>query len=62
MKFNLHMHAWFDMTLVVFGQFGFLHCSIFSMPRIPNNVRKQVIGMLDAGMSTERITRHVGVF
>ena len=77
-KFNLHVHAWFDMTRVVFGQFvlphtnivvkwtktlrnllkinvvflGFLHCSIFSMPRIPNNLRERVIGMLDACMST----------
>ena len=38
----------------------FLHCSIFSMPRIPNNLRERAIGMLDAGMSTEHVARHVG--
>ena len=32
----------------------------FSMPRIPNNLRERVIGMLDAGMSTEHVARHVG--
>ena len=30
------------------------------MPRIPNNLRERVIGMLDAGMSTEYVARHVG--
>ena len=30
------------------------------MPRIPNNLREQVIGMLDAGMSTEYVAKHVG--
>ena len=24
MKFNLHVHAWFDMSRVVFGQFVFM--------------------------------------
>ena len=38
----------------------FLHCNIFSMPRISNNLRERTIGMLDAGMSTERAARHVG--
>ena len=38
----------------------FLQCSIFSMPRIPNNLRKRVIGMLDADFSIEHIVRHVG--
>lgn len=38
----------------------FLHCTIFSMPRIPNNLRERAIGMLDAGMSTEDVARHVG--
>ena len=38
----------------------FLHCSIFSMPRIPSNLRERAIGMLDAGMSTEHVARHVG--
>ena len=38
-----------------------LHCSIFSMPRIPNNLHERaMIGMLDAGMSTEQVARHVG--
>ena len=37
-----------------------LHCSIFSMPRIPNNSRKWAIGMFDAEMSTEHVARHVG--
>ena len=77
MKFNLHVHAWFDMSRVVFGQFVllvlltllsserkgfkicFLHCSIFSMPRIPSNLRKRTIGMFGAGMSTEHVARHV---
>ena len=30
------------------------------MPRIPNNLRELAIGMLDAGMSTEDVARHVG--
>ena len=30
------------------------------MPRKPNNLREQAIGMLDAGMSTEHVARHVG--
>ena len=30
------------------------------MTRIPNNLRERAIGMLDAGMSTEYIARHVG--
>ena len=30
------------------------------MPRIPNNLRERAIGMLDAGMSTEYVVRHVG--
>ena len=83
MKFNLHVHAWFDMSLVVFGQFvllvlltflsserkrfkicfknlNFLHCSIFNIPRIPNIIRERAIGMLDAGMSTKHVARHVG--
>ena len=30
------------------------------MPRIPNNLRERAIGMLDAGMSTEHVARHVG--
>ena len=30
------------------------------MPRIPNNLRERAIGMLDAGMSTEDVARHVG--
>ena len=30
------------------------------MPRIPNNLRERAIGMLDAGMSTENVARHVG--
>ena len=38
----------------------FLHCSIFSMPRIPNNLRKRAIGMFDAGMSTKHVAWHVG--
>ena len=38
----------------------FLHYSIFNMPRIPNNLRERAIGMLDAGMSTEHVARHVG--
>ena len=83
-KFNLHVHAWFDMSRVVLGQFVilvllalcqvdeiapksvinklrfFLHCSIFSMPRIPNNLRERAICMLDAGISTEHVARHVG--
>ena len=29
------------------------------MPRIPNNLRKRAIGMLDAGMSTKHVARHV---
>ena len=36
----------------------FLHCSIFSIPRIPNNVCKWSIGMLDAGMSTDTKYSH----
>ena len=36
-----------------------LHCSIFSMPRIPNNLRERAICMLDAGISTEHVARHV---
>ena len=82
-KFNLHVHAWFDVARVVFTQFGllvllsllssewkrlkiclkkyyYLHCSIFSMPRIPNNLRQRAICMLDASMSTEHVSRHVG--
>ena len=39
-----------------------LHCSIFSMPRIPNNLRERAIGMHDAGMSTEHVARHVRCF
>ena len=38
----------------------FLHCSIFSIPRIPNNLRERAIGMFGAGMSTEHVARHVG--
>ena len=30
------------------------------MSRIPNNLRERAIGMLDAGMSTEHVARHVG--
>ena len=30
------------------------------MPSIPNNLHERVIGMLDAGMSTELVARHVG--
>ena len=30
------------------------------MPRIPNNLRERAIGMLDAGISTEHVARHVG--
>ena len=84
MKLILHMHAWFDMSRVVFGQFFllvlltllsserkrfkiclkimwfFIHCSILSMPRIYNNLRERAIGMLDAGMSTDHVARHVG--
>ena len=30
------------------------------MPRILNNLREGAIGMLDAGMSTEHVARHVG--
>ena len=30
------------------------------MPKIPNNLRERAIGMLDAGMSTEHVPRHVG--
>ena len=30
------------------------------MPRIPNNLRERAISMLDAGMSTEHVARHVG--
>ena len=30
------------------------------MPRIPNNLRERAIGMLDAGMSTVHVARHVG--
>ena len=30
------------------------------MPRIPNNLCERAIGMLDAGMSTEHVVRHVG--
>ena len=40
--------------------FFFLHCSYFSMPRISNNLRERAIGMLDAGMSTVHVARHVG--
>ena len=80
-KFSLHVHAWFDMSRVVFGQFillvlltlllsdrtrinffvfiNVLHCTIFSMPRIPNNLRERAICMLDAGISTEHVARHV---
>ena len=36
----------------------FLHCSIFSMPKIPNNLRERAFGMLDAGLSTEHVARH----
>ena len=70
-KFNLHVHAWFDMSRVVFGQFVLLvlltllsserkRFKLFSMPRIPNNLRERAIGMLDAGMTTEHVARHVG--
>ena len=38
----------------------FLYCSICSMPRKPNNLREQAIGMLDAGMSTEHVASHGG--
>ena len=30
------------------------------MPRIPNNLRERATGMLDAGISTEHVARHVG--
>ena len=30
------------------------------MPRIPNNLRERAINILDAGMSTEHVARHVG--
>ena len=30
------------------------------MPRIPNNLRERAIGMLDAGMPTEHVAKHVG--
>ena len=30
------------------------------MPRIPNNLRERASGMLDAGMSTDHVARHVG--
>ena len=30
------------------------------MPIIFNNIRERAIGMLDAGMSTEHVARHVG--
>ena len=30
------------------------------MPRIPNNLHEWAIGMLNAGMSTEYVARHVG--
>ena len=30
------------------------------MPRIPNNLRERAMAMLDAGMSTEYVARHVG--
>ena len=33
---------------------------MFSIPRIPNNLRERAIGMLDAGMLTEHVARHVG--
>ena len=66
----MHVHALFDMSRVVFGQFVLLVLliylsrertrSIFSTPRIPNNLRERAIGMVDAGMSTEHIARHVG--
>ena len=38
----------------------FLHCSIFTMPWIRNNLLERAIGMLDACMSTEHAARHVG--
>ena len=38
----------------------FFHCCIFSIPRIPNNLRERAIGMFGAGMSTEHVARHVG--
>ena len=33
--------------------------AFFSIPRIPNNLCERAIGMLDAGMSTEHVARHV---
>ena len=39
-----------------------LHSSIYSMPRIPNNLRERAIGILDAGISTEHVARHVGCY
>ena len=38
----------------------FLHCRMFSMSRIPNNLRERAIGMLGVGISTEHVARHVG--
>ena len=37
----------------------FLHCSIFSLPRILNNLRERAIGMLDAITSTEHVAKHI---
>ena len=39
-----------------------LHHSNFRMPRIPNNLRERAIGMLNAGVSTEHVARHVGCY
>ena len=65
MKFNLHIHyVPCSIRSICFNVLTFLkrflHCSIFSMPRIPNNLRERAIGMLDAGMSTDHVARHVG--
>ena len=39
---------------------SFFYTSIFNMPRIPNNLHERASGMLDGGMSTEHVARHVG--
>ena len=38
----------------------FKNCSIYSMTRIPNDLRERAIGMLDTGMSIEHVARQFG--
>ena len=48
------------MLQILLTNLRFLYGSIFSMPRISNNLNERAIGMLDAGMSTEHVASHVG--